>query len=571
VKIVTAEQMRELDRKAIQERGIPGLTLMENAGRAVAEAAVRMTEDCADRPIVIICGSGSNGGDGLVAARHLAQMGRKLQVLLASPSSQVTGDAHSNLLRLDEVKLTVTEAANAELVARACCRAGLVVDALLGTGLYGNVRGTLAQLIETINDCGRPALAIDVPSGLNADTGLPLGIALQAEETVTVGLPKLGLFLHPGADYAGRVTVADIGLPADLIADSPSVAELMDPEWVRMLLPRRPRSAHKGEFGRVLVIAGSLGMTGAACLCAEGALRVGAGLVTVGCPAGVNDILEVKLTEAMTFPLPETYERTLDTRALAPILELAAEASVLAIGPGLSRHPETAVLVRRLVARADKPMVIDADGLNALADAAVILEGEHAPAVLTPHPGEMGRLMGVSADAVQAKRARFAQAAADRCHSVIILKGACTLVAESGRPLTVTPTGNPGMASGGTGDVLTGMVAGLIAQGLLPFEAAAAGAYLHGLAGDLAAQRVGEASLVAGDLLESQPQAIREVSRGEKPGRGRAWVLRRWRRLFSRRCCWWPCWCSICGGLRRPGGGWGSPWRCVYSIRRRRP
>jgi len=265
----------------------------------------------------------------------------------------------------------------------------------------------------------------------------------------------------------------------------------------------------------VLAIAGSVGMTGAACLCAEAALRVGAGLVTVGCPASLNDILETKLTEAMTFPLPETYTRSLDTRALAPTLELAEQDDAVAIGPGLSREPETAVLVRRLVARVATPMVIDADGLNALADAAVILEGDHAPAVLTPHPGEMARLMGVTTDSVQDKRAHFAEAAANRCGCVIVLKGACTLIAEAGRPLTVNPTGNPGMASGGTGDVLTGIIAGLIGQGLLPFEAAAAGAYLHGLAGDLAAERVGEASLVAGDVLRALPDAIRRVMKGE--------------------------------------------------------
>jgi len=515
MKIVTTEQMRELDRKATEERGIPGLTLMENAGRAVADAAARMAPDSSDRPIVIICGSGNNGGDGFVAARHLVEMGRKVQVLLVGARDAVRGDAEANLLRLDEVGIPVTEVTEAEPVAGACRRAGLVVDAILGTGLSGKVRGLIGEVIDAVRTCGRRVLAVDVPSGLDADTGEPLGLAVAAEETVTMGLPKLGLFLHPGVDHAGRVTVADIGFPPDLVGESDSVGELIAPEWVRMLLPRRPRSAHKGDFGRVLVIAGSLGMTGAACLCAEGALRVGAGLVTVGCPVGINDILEAKLTEAMTFPLPETYSRTLDTRALAPILELAEEASVIAIGPGLSREPETAVLVRRLVARVGKPMVIDADGLNALADAAVILEGGHAPAVLTPHPGEMGRLMGASPAAVQAKRGHFAQAAADRCHSVIILKGACALVAESGRALTVNPTGNPGMATGGTGDVLTGMVAGLIAQGLLPFEAAAAGAYLHGLAGDLAARRLGQASLLAGDVLTAVPEAIRQVSSGE--------------------------------------------------------
>jgi NAD(P)H-hydrate epimerase len=514
VKIVTAEQMRELDRRAIEERGIPGLTLMENAGRAVAGAAVRMTERCPDKPIVLLCGRGNNGGDGFVAARHLAALGRRVGVLLATTSADITGDARENLDRLSAAGIPFSEIIDAESLPRAVNHACLIIDALLGTGLSGKVRGLTGQCIEAVNKSGRPVLAVDIPSGLDADTGEPLGAVVRATETVTMGLPKLGLYLHPGVDCAGRVTVADIGFPADLIATTPSGAGLTDPEWVRMILPERPRSAHKGTFGRVLVIAGSVGMTGAACLCGDAALRVGAGLVTVGCPASLNDIIETKLTEVMTLPLAETYERSLDTRALAVILEHAESADVLAIGPGISRHPDTAVLVRRLVARVDKPMVIDADGLNALAEASVLLEGAHAPAVLTPHPGEMSRLLGIPTSKIQARRAYFSEAAANRYRSVIILKGACSLIAEPGRQLAVNPTGNPGMATGGTGDVLTGVVAGLIAQGLLPFEAAAAGAYLHGLAGDIAAARVGEASLVAGEVLAALPQAIRQTLSG---------------------------------------------------------
>ena len=520
MKVVTAEQMRVLDRRAIEERGIPGLELMERAGQAVAEAASRIAASHPDRPIVIICGGGNNGGDGLVAARLLAEMGRGVRVLLATGRKELKGDAATNLARLEESGLVPTEVREAETVRPACDEAALVVDALLGTGLSGELRGPAPEVIQAINEAHRPVLAVDIPSGLHADSGQPLGCAVMAQETITMGLPKLGLFMSPGADYAGQVTVADIGLPSDLVGESEAVAELIEPEWVRLLLPSRRRTAHKGDFGQVLVIAGSVGMTGAAYLCAEGALRVGAGLVRVGCPDSLNDILEVKLTEAMTFPLPETYERTLDTRALALILELAERVSVVAaIGPGLSRHPDTALLVQRLVGRMDKPMVIDADGLNALAETPTLLESDHAPVVLTPHPREMERLMGVSAGEVQASRAQFAQMAANRFQSVIILKGAYTLVAEPGRPLAINPTGNPGMASGGTGDVLTGVVAGLIAQGLLPFEAACVGAYGHGLAGDLASARVGEASLVAGGVVAALPEALRRIAEGKQRGR----------------------------------------------------
>lgn len=516
MKIVTSEQMRSLDGRAINQRGIPALTLMENAGRAVADAAGRMVGTSPARPITIICGRGNNGGDGFVAARHLKEKGYEVQVYLGTAADDITGHARANLDRLADVGVKAEEVADPADVQPACRRSSLVVDALLGTGLQGKVRGLPGRLIEAINGCCAPVLAVDVPSGLDADSGEALGAAVRAEETVTMGLPKLGLYLYPGMDYAGRVTVADIGFPADLVEQSPSVADLIDPQWVRMLLPRRRRSDHKGRFGRALIIAGSAGMTGAAALCARAALRVGAGLVTVGCPASVNDILEVKLTEAMTLPLPETYTRSLDTRALALVLEVAEEAEAIAIGPGISRDPETAVLVRRLAARVEKPMVVDADALNALADVAPILEGDHAPAVLTPHPGEMARLMGISTGDVQARRANFATHAARRFHSTVVLKGACSLIAEAERPLTVNPTGNPGMASGGAGDVLTGMVAGLIAQGLLPFEAAAAATYLHGLAGDIAARDVGPPSLVAGDLLEALPRAIRNVEQGRQ-------------------------------------------------------
>ncbi|MFB3881974.1 MAG: NAD(P)H-hydrate dehydratase [Armatimonadota bacterium] len=512
MKIVTARQMRELDRRAIEERGIPSLTLMENAGRSVAEAAARLTESCPHQPIVIACGSGNNGGDGLVAARLLAERGRRVQVFLAAAQDKLSEDAAANLRRLTERGIGVTEVTETGPFARACSGAALVLDALLGTGLSGKVRGLVGELIECTNASGAGVLAVDVPSGMDADTGEPLGISVRATETVTMGLPKMGLFLYPGMDLAGRVSVADIGLPSELVDESPAAAELVDPNWVGMILPRRRPSAHKGSQGRVLIIAGSAGMTGAACLCARGALRVGAGLVTVGCPASVNDILEVKLTEAMTFPLPETYTRALDTRALALILELAQEASVIAIGPGLSREPETAVLVRRLVARVEKPMVIDADGINALADAAMILEAEHAPAVLTPHPGEMGRLMQVSAEKVQARRTHFAEAAARRFGTTVALKGAYSVIADPARALAINPTGNPGMATGGTGDVLTGMIAGLMAQGLLPFEAATAAAYCHGLAGDIAAESTGQGSMLAGDLVEAVPEALRRVT-----------------------------------------------------------
>jgi len=515
MKILTAAQMRDFDRAAIETRGIRGAQLMERAGRAVAERAVRLAREAPAGDIVIICGRGNNGGDGFVAARHLAGRGFRVQVFLAAEREAVTGDAGENLGRLAEAGIEAVEVADAAPVAAACRDAALVVDALLGTGLSGEVRGLAADLIRAMNEAGRPVLAVDVPSGLEADTGAELGVAVQAVETVTMGLPKLGLCLYPGMDRAGRLTVADIGFPPDLVAASPCAAELTEAAWVARLLPKRDRSAHKGEFGRLLVVAGSVGMTGAATLAAESALRAGTGLAYVGCPGSLNDILEVKLTEALTHPLPETPERSLDSTGLSRILELSEEMDVLAIGPGVSRHPGTAQLIRGLVAQGRKPFVLDADGLTACADEPSALEGAHAAAVITPHPGEMSRLMGISTGEVQAKRYEVAQAAARRFRAVVVLKGAYTIIAEGERTM-INPTGNPGLATGGTGDVLTGVVASLLGQGLAPFEAAAAGAYLHGLAGDIAAERRGRASLIAGDLVEALPEAFARVLRASE-------------------------------------------------------
>ena len=516
MKILTAAQMRELDRAAIEDRGLPSATLMERAGRAVAEAAARMVEG-EEGIIVIVCGRGNNGGDGFVAARHLVHLGLDVQVFLAAKAADLSGDARANLLRLPEVGLEAIALTDPTPVAAACQNASLIIDALLGTGLTGEVRGFAADLIRTMNDSGRPILAVDLPSGLDSDTGAVLGVAVRARETVTLGLPKLGLYLYPGQDLAGDILIAGLGFPADLVAASPSAAELIEPDWVRRLLPRRRKSANKGDFGRVLLIAGSVGLTGAACLAAQAALRAGAGLVYVGCPASLNDILEVKLTEAITLPLPETPERTLHPSALDRLLALADSMDVLAIGPGLSRHPETAQLVRELVARCPKPFVLDADGLNAVADDPSVLAGDHAPAVLTPHPGELARLLGESVSEVQSHRAECVRRTAQTFRSVLILKGACSLIAEDNQGLMVNPTGNPGLATGGTGDVLTGIIASLIGQGLTPFTAAAAGAYVHGLAGDIATDRLGQVSLIAGDLLATLPESLLHVMTG---GRG---------------------------------------------------
>ena len=514
MKIVTTAQMRELDRQAIAS-GVPGLSLMERAGEGVAnfiESLLPFHSDegqAAKRRIAFLCGRGNNGGDGFVAARLLRQRRRDLDlsVYLAASPAEVRGDAKANLKRLQKAGCQVVHlpAVSKDWLAG---EGTLIVDALLGTGVSGEVSGSLGELIDAINSAGRPVLSVDIPSGLDADSGRPCGRAVRATWTLTMGLPKIGLLLSPGLDYAGRVEVIDIGLPGNLVEASPSVAEMTDDALARSLLPRRARGAHKGDAGRVLVIAGSPGLTGAAALCSEAALRAGAGLVTLALPLSLNDLMEVKLTEVMTCPLPETGQRTLALAALPALEEMAAACDAVALGPGLSRQSETQQFVRRLVPRIGKPAVIDADGLNALAEDASPLESDHAPLLLTPHPGELARFFKIGGAEIQTDRLGRAQAAADRFHSTVLLKGACSVIIAPGERVHINPTGNPGMATGGTGDVLTGVAAALLAQGLSPFDCARLAAYLHGLAGDLAAEQMGELGMIAGDVLRWLPHAL---------------------------------------------------------------
>ena len=527
MKIVTAAQMREVDRRAIEEQGIAGRVLMENAGKAVADLIRRVLAEPAGASAIIFGGKGNNGGDGFVVARHLAQWGMRARIILAGRAADIADDAAYHLKAAREAGVPVEEVTEPlsswpgrDTLWATAQEADVLVDALLGTGVRGEVGGVIGELVDLINAArtrGRGfVVAVDVPSGIDSDTGAVCGRAVKADYTITMGLPKLGLVVGEGIAHSGQLTIADIGFPPGLIAQAGCEAELIERGWADSVLPPRRLDAHKGDFGRVAVIAGSVGMTGAAALCSMAALRVGAGLVTLGVPASLNDILEVKVTEVITRPLPETQARTLSLNAREAALVLAHENDVVVMGPGLSRHEETVALVRDLVAAIERPLVLDADGLNALAgpkpgsktDAHSPLQERRAPTVCTPHPGEMGRLLGVMAAEVQRDRLGVARRAAADLGCVMVLKGARTVIADPDGRARINPTGNPGMASGGTGDVLTGMIGGLLAQGLAPFDAAAAAVFFHGLAGDHAAQSRTECCLVAGDLLEFLPAAL---------------------------------------------------------------
>jgi hydroxyethylthiazole kinase-like uncharacterized protein yjeF len=518
MKLVTASEMRELDRRAIQDLGIPSLVLMENAGRTTYRI-LRREFPHLQGEVAVVAGRGNNGGDGFVVARYLANAGLPVAVFLLGQREGVSGDARVNLEVLAHLGVAVKEVLTETDLNPALHRltkAGLIVDALLGTGLNSPVKGLMAAMIDRINHLRPRVLAVDIPTGLSADTGEVLGVALKAEVTVTYGWPKLGQVLPPGRDYVGRLWQVDISIPPTLARDLP--LELAEARDLRALLPPRPFGSHKGTFGHLLVLAGSEGKTGAAAMTCEAALRAGAGLVTLGIPASLNDILEVKLTEAMTLPLPEAAEaRALGALAHTPIMKFLDGKMTLALGPGLGTHPETRDLVRRLVHDLACPMVIDADGLNNLAgDTAGLTDGP-GPRILTPHPGEMARLVGLATPEVQARRLDLARETAARFGVTLVLKGAQTLVAAPDGRASLNSTGNPALASGGTGDVLTGLIGGFLAQGLAPWDAARLGVFLHGLAADYFVAHHGPRGMIAGDLLAVLPQMLTEFSQGTIP------------------------------------------------------
>ncbi|HWT77953.1 MAG TPA: NAD(P)H-hydrate dehydratase [Candidatus Methylomirabilis sp.] len=514
IKVVTAKEMQQLDRRASEEYGIPSLMLMENAGSETVREMLAAFPGMLRFRVVILCGRGNNGGDGFVVARHLLNRGAQVETFLLARREEVRGDARINLEILGKMGAApkeIRESSDLAGLSDRIASADLVVDALLGTGTHGGAGGILAEAIELVNRAGRRVVAVDIPSGLIADESEVSGPAVQAALTVTFALPKRCLLLYPAARYAGTVRIVPIGIPLSLCQDPELLLGVLERQDVVSAFPKRDPAAHKGTFGHVLVIAGSVGKTGAAALASLAALRVGAGLVTLAIPQSLNDAMEAKLTEVMTEPVAETEARSIGQEALDRLLQLAVGKDAVALGPGLGTHPSTQKLVHELLSSLKTPIVLDADGINALAGRADILTRAAAPVILTPHPGELSRLLDVPRDEVLRKRISLAQDTASRLNVTLVLKMAHTVVASPSHQVVLVPTGNPGMATGGTGDVLTGLISGLLAQGVTPGHAASAGVYLHGLAGDLAAGHLGQEAMLAGDLLNSVPDAIRQL------------------------------------------------------------
>lgn len=531
MELVTAEEMRAIDRRATEAFGLPVELLMEQAGYQVARVAAALFGGADPAvggagPVAVVAGPGNNGGDGLVAARYLHQWGVPVQVHLAAQPSALRGSSAANLERLTRLGVPVRpvpDGSSAGWAAAGLETASLILDAVLGTGARAPLSPALAAAIEAIGGAGRPVLAVDVPSGLDADTGRPLGARVRADVTVTLCRPKLGMVLEAGAEACGAVAVAPIPIPEEAVRAQGVRARLLTAEEAARFLPPRPWSGHKGTFGHVLVVAGATGYAGAAALAALGALRGGAGLVTLACPQRVAAALAGRFPEVIVRPFPG--EDAFVAEAAEGVAGLAAGADVVCVGPGLGRRPETGSFLRLLLGRVDKPLVLDADGLNLL-DLAFVSRYA-GPAVLTPHPGEMARLLGGSPEAVQADRPGAARAAAARAVGTgagaaraCVLKGARSLVADADGRLWVNPTGSDALATAGTGDVLAGVVAALLAQGAGPVPAAAAAVHVHGLAGELAAARRGTTrSVTAGDVVECLGQAFRRAGEaGVQPG-----------------------------------------------------
>ncbi len=507
MEIVTAAQMREADRRATEDFGIPGIVLMENAGLRIAETV--RTLPCTN--VVILAGCGNNGGDGLVAARHL-RGAKNVSVWISAEPESYHGEVRTNLNILQRLGHPLNVVRGEEDLANLAEElrwADLVIDALLGTGISRDVDFLYAEIIRLVNSSGIPVLAVDIPSGVCADTGKLLGAAVRASVTVTFALPKQGLLLFPGAAYTGRLEVVDIGIPPALLAGYGF--NLLTSVEMAKLLPFRPSEGHKGTFGSVLLVAGSRGMSGAAALSARAALRGGCGLVYAAIPESIEPTLAAHAQEVITLPLPENRHGRLKAEALDILREKWASCQVVAAGPGLSRDSDVMPVLVGILHECRLPVVLDADALNLLATDPNLTRERDGATLLTPHPGEAARMLGVTAEVVQHDRIGSVRRLAEIYNCTVILKGAHTLIADSGGSISLNVTGNSGMGTAGSGDVLAGIAAALLAQGLTVPQAARLAVYLHGLSGDHAAAAKGERPLMAGDIIEEIPQAYLEL------------------------------------------------------------
>lgn len=513
MKLVTAHTMQELDRLAIEEYNISGLGLMEQAGKGCAEHILAAFGTGRSKNVLILAGKGNNGGDGHVIARYLLEKGWQVRVVVLSRREEIRGDALVNLNLLPEeiLHFCPDQEPFAEQYKKELQQVDLLVDAMLGTGLNHDLQGLYLTAVELVNSSPAKVVAVDIPSGIHGTTGRILGKAVKANLTVTFASAKLGHVLYPAAEYVGRLAIVDIGIPAHLLEEAPGY-DFLDEKLMSPLVKKRDRSAHKGSFGHCLIVAGSTGKTGAAALAANSAVRTGSGLVTLAVPETLNPILEAKTTEVMTLPLPDAGSGQLITHAVPTLEKHLVRKDALAIGPGIDHRPASVAVVQSMLEHVALPMVVDADGLNAIAeDTSVLCRKRSNTVILTPHPGEMSRLLGSALPDMAAIRISVAQEFARTFGIYLILKGARTIIAAPDGRAAINGSGNPGMASGGMGDVLTGIITSLLGQGYSAWDACRLGVFVHGLAGDIVAMEQGEAGMTATDLIERIPLAFNRL------------------------------------------------------------
>ncbi len=515
MKILTPERMAKYDEYAIKTWGIPSSVLMENAGRNM----YRLMKEryLADKQrIVIFCGRGNNGGDGFVISRYAREGGFHVTVFLLCKKQDLKGDAALNMRLYQSTGGEIIEIGDdLSTVKTAIQHAHLIVDAIFGTGLSKAVGGKEKAAIEEINRSGKPVMAVDIPSGIDGKTGRPLGVAIEATHTFTFAHPKLGQVLYPGAYHTGRLTVIDISLPSFVADELGFDGEVADGEMMRPLLATRAPSAHKGTYGHAAVIAGSPGKTGAAHMTSLAALKVGAGLVTLLIPETLNPIMEAKLTEVMTYPVVDLGTGFFTLSAYEVVKEFLQDKDVVVIGPGLSQNPETTEMVRRLYTEVDKPFVIDADGINAFQGHTALIGKAKAPVVFTPHPGELGRLIGLSPREINEDRIGVGRRFVEETGVTLVLKGAGTVILGPDGRFFINPTGNPALAKGGSGDILTGFIGGFASQGNSLLDASLLGVYLHGYLADTWVEQNTDMDLLASDLLAGVGSAIRDLRDGK--------------------------------------------------------
>ena len=508
--VVTAQQMRAIDQWAIEEIGIPGIALMENAGKAIVKRLQEILPDIASKKIIIFCGKGNNGGDGFVIARYLHQLGAKTVILLAGKFADLKGDAKTNALSAKNLKIPIQELTEESINSfdHKLRHSDVIVDALFGTGLSKSATGFMETVIKKINQHKKFCVSVDINSGIDSDSGLLIGPHVISDLTFALDSMKISHLIYPAAAVMKKVELLDIGIP--LVKRQDTKIHLLEEKDIKKIFHNRQPDSHKGNYGHVLVLAGSRGKGGAAGLSALAALRAGCGLCTLALPDSCQKAFELHPMEVMTLPLPENSSGTISLKAKEPIIKLLEGKSAVAMGPGLTTESETVQLIGELLPHIKCPLILDADAINAFENNLNWMDNLKS-VVLTPHPKELSRLTGLSAQEIQADRIHITNKFAKKYSIILLLKGAPSLIATPDGNLYLNPTGNPGMATGGSGDVLTGIIAGLAAQNIPLVEATIAGAYIHGYSGDIHAENEAQTNLIAGDLLRNLPETLKRV------------------------------------------------------------